>query len=136
MTGGGASDGPPATVRARAGITPELSVDLYAQPFVSRGGYGSYREVTAPDAADYPDRFTAVAPGAFPDFAPADFRFRELRSNLVVRWEYRPGSAALLVWSHGRTSEVAMDDRGGDLDALAGEGDDVVLAKVSYWWTP
>ena len=125
-----------ATVRARVGITPELSVDLYAQPFVSRGGYGNYREVTAPDAEEYGDRFTPVAPGDFPDFAPADFRFRELRSNLVVRWEYRPGSAALLVWSHGRTSEVAMDDLGGDLDALAGDGDDVVLAKVSYWFTP
>jgi hypothetical protein len=125
-----------ATVRARVGITPELSVDLYGQPFVSRGGYGSYREVTAPDAKAYEDRFTPVAPGAFPDFAPADFRFRELRSNLVARWEYRPGSAALLVWSHGRTSEVAMDDLGGDLGALTDDGEDVVLAKVSYWFTP
>lgn len=125
-----------ATVRARVGITPELSVDLYAQPFVSRGGYGSYREVTAPDAERYGDRFTPVAPGAFPDFEAADFRFRELRSNLVARWEYRPGSAALLVWSHGRTSEVAMDDHAGDLDALTGDGEDVLLAKVSYWFTP
>jgi hypothetical protein len=125
-----------ATVRARVGLTPELSVDLYAQPFVSRGGYRNYREVTAPEAERYGDRFTPVAPGDFPDFAPADFRFRELRSNLVARWEYRPGSAALLVWSHGRTSEVAMDDLAGDVDALAGDGEDVVLAKVSYWFTP
>jgi hypothetical protein len=125
-----------ATVRARVGFTPELSLDLYAQPFVSRGAYGNYREVTAPDAGDYAGRFSPVEPGDFPDFAPADFRFRELRSNLVVRWELRPGSAALLVWSHGRTSEVDRDDFAGDLGALTGDGEDVVLAKISYWFTP
>ena len=125
-----------ATLRARVGFTPDLSVELYAQPFVSRGRYGRYREVTDPRADDYDDRFTPVAPGDFPDFTPADFRFRELRSNLVTRWEFLPGSAALLVWSHGRTSEVPTDDAAGDLDALTSDGEDVVLLKVSHWLTP
>lgn len=29
-----------------------------------------------------------------------------------------------------------LSDLGGDLDVLAGGGGDVVLAKVSYWFTP
>jgi hypothetical protein len=120
-------------VRAYVGLTPQLSVDVYAQPFVSRGRYGSYREVTSPAAPEYEDRFTSVAPGDFPDFNPADFRFRELRSNLVVRWGFSPGSAALLVWSHGGTSQIARGDLAGDLGAL---GDAVLLLKVSYWLTP
>jgi len=26
----------------------------------------------------------------------------QLRSNTVLRWEYRPGSTLYLVWTHGR----------------------------------
>lgn len=121
------------TLRVRLGISPRLSVDLYAQPFVSRGAFRQYRDVTDPSATEYDDRFTATTPGAFDGFGAADFRFRELRSNVVIRWEYRPGSAAILAWSHGRTTEAINGDVGGDIDALAGAGDDVVMLKLSYW---
>jgi hypothetical protein len=124
------------TLRGRLGLSPDLSVDLYAQPFVSRGDFGRYREVTDASATRYEDRFSPTAPGAFPGFEAADFRFRELRSNLVLRWEFRPGSVGLLVWSHGRTSDVLRDDIGGDIDALTADGEDVVLLKVSYWFAP
>ena len=38
-----------------------------------------------------------------------DFSFMQFRSNLVIRWEYIPGSEIYLVWSQGTTS-------GGDLN--------------------
>jgi hypothetical protein len=32
-----------------------------------------------------------------------DFSFHQFRSNLVAKWEYRPGSVIYLVWSSDRT---------------------------------
>jgi hypothetical protein len=31
-----------------------------------------------------------------------NFANQNLHTNLVMRWEYRPGSTIFLVWSHGR----------------------------------
>jgi hypothetical protein len=69
-------------------------------------------------------------------FPLGDFSFRELRSNVVLRWEYRPGSALFFIWSHGRTS-LGPEGRysvGDDLGDLADEpGEHVLLAKLNYW---
>jgi len=70
-------------------------------------------------------------------FAPADFDFRELRSTVVLRWEYRPGSTLFLIWSHNRDSveEQGQFDLGHDLGDLAEvTGEHVFLAKLNYWW--
>lgn len=42
---------------------------------------------------------------------------RSLRANLVLRWEYRPGSTVYLAWAHGR------DDQRNRL-----------VLKLSYWF--
>jgi hypothetical protein len=133
-----------------------MGLQLYAQPFVSTGRYSEYKEPINPQADDYDDRYYVFQPGdsmdadgqrsvdrngdGIPDFTfeLADFNFRELRSNLVFRWEYRPGSTFFLIWSHGRTSEAATPDGryvlADDLSALADEtGEHVVLAKLNYW---
>jgi hypothetical protein len=143
------------TLRANYTYSPALSMQLYAQPFVSAGRYRQYKEVVSPQARDYDDRFDRVEPGEIMPggddeltvdqdgdglpftFEKPDFNFRELRTNLVVRWEYRPGSALFLIWSHGRSTEAA-DGRyllADDLSALADErGEHVVLAKLNYWF--
>ena len=41
--------------------------------------------------------------GAY-SFAQPDFDVRQLRSTVVLRWEYRPGSTVFAIWSHGQTS--------------------------------
>ena len=65
-----------------------------------------------------------------------DFDVRELRSTFVLRWEFRPGSSAFVIWSHGQ-SDVVTDghfDLGHDLRALGNaDGEDVVMVKVTYW---
>jgi len=144
------------TVRASYTYSPRLSVQLYAQPFVSGGRYTEYKEAVAPRADDYHDRYHTFSDGevvgeadgvrsidrdgdgaADFSFSLDDFNLRELRSNLVLRWEYRPGSTLFLVWSHGRTS-AARDGRflpGEDLSALADEaGEHVILAKLTCWF--
>ena len=44
---------------------------------------------------------------SFPD---PDFNFLQFRSNLVIRWEYKPGSSLFLVWSQGRTGYLPIGE--------------------------
>jgi hypothetical protein len=73
--------------------------------------------------------------------AAADgFNFQEFRSNVVFRWEYRPGSTLFLVWSQGRqySSDTAGDMSFGQslTDELFGQrADNTFLLKVSYWFS-
>ena len=78
-----------------------------------------------------------VNDGGTYSFGNPDFNFRQFRSNLVVRWEYLPGSTLYLVWSQGRTST--------DVNGLFSYGTDikdlfkvtpynVFLIKYSYWF--
>ena len=34
------------------------------------------------------------------------FNVKDFRSNVVLRWEYRPGSTLFVVWSQGRHSDA------------------------------
>lgn len=115
--------------------TPELSLQVYAQPFVSSGSYSDARELSAtPRAASYDARYTPYTP---PASAIAGFTDREFRSNTVVRWEYRPGSTLFFVWTQGRS---AYDDQfrprnwtGNYRDLFGLRPDNTFLLKVSYW---
>ena len=71
------------------------------------------------------------------EFGDPDFDFREFNSNLVVRWEYEPGSLVYLVWAQGR-GDYALDRR--DFDFARGLRDvfdthpqNIFLIKVSRW---
>ena len=86
------------------------------------------------------DEYTADVDGAGPAapvaFGNPDFRFRSLRSNLVVRWEYMPGSTLFVVWNHGQ-SGYASDPTFSLFDEIGNLfGDDqqnTFLVKVNYW---
>ena len=115
--------------------TPELSLQVYAQPFVSNGTYTNPRELTAtPRASSYDDRFSAYAA---PASAIQGFSDKEFRSNTVVRWEYRPGSTLYFVWTQGRQRyDDTYDARGwtGNYRDLFGiRPDNTFLVKMSYW---
>jgi Domain of unknown function (DUF5916) len=113
--------------------TPDLTLQVYAEPFVSKGQYSDLRELADPRAASYGDRFQPYLAGG----DPGGFNVKQFRSNLVLRWEYRPGSALFLVWQQGR--EDYEDARGGrtlfgDLHQLFGaHPNNTFLVKLSYW---
>ena len=82
-------------------FTPNLTFEFYGQPFVATVKYSDVRELSAnPRAAAFADRFQ---PYTAPDGTATAYRFIQLRSSAVARWEYRPGSTLFLVWSHGRS---------------------------------
>lgn len=129
-----------------------LSLELYAQPFVSAGQYNGFKElasahtrsfVTYGTVARARDQGTVVIDpdGAGP--APAftlgepDFKIRSLRGNAVLRWEYRPGSTLFFVWQQSRNGqdEVGQFAAYRDFGAIFRERPtNVFLAKASYWF--
>ncbi len=138
------------TLRVNWTFSPHLSLQAYAQPFVATGRYTEYKDVDHPGADRFEERFhrlsgaelmrsddvlTGSHNGVFA-FSRPDFNFAQLRSNVVMRWEYRPGSSIFAIWSHGQTAD-GTDGRfrlGRDLSDLAdSQAEDIVMVKANYW---
>ncbi|HEX6644768.1 MAG TPA: DUF5916 domain-containing protein [Gemmatimonadales bacterium] len=124
------------TWRLNYTFTPNASLQLYANPFISKGTYSDVREIADPRADAYEARFQPYADAEVAD-DPGGFNVKEFRSNVVFRWEYRPGSTLFLVWSQGREHFSPVQGTRsfwGDFDELFGQrANDVFLVKVSYW---
>ena len=78
-------------------MTPNLSLQVYAEPFVSAGEYTNYKELVDGRAAIYEDRYRPYAYSG-----NADFNIRSFRTTNVLRWEYKPGSSLFVVWQQGK----------------------------------
>jgi hypothetical protein len=122
-------------VRINYAATPDLTFEFYGEPFASSGTYSDLRQVSAtPDAAGYDERFVPFTPSGTPT---TTFSYRQLRTNAVLRWEYRPGSTLFLVWAHGREGSTTNEPRQvwhDDFADLFGmHPDNTFLVKVSYW---
>jgi hypothetical protein len=122
------------TTRMNFTATPTLSLQVYAAPYVNTGTYSNWRQLTNPRAKRFDDRY-APYPGD-----PGGFNYKQLRTNTVLRWEYRPGSTLFAVWQHGREQNraVASDfDFGRDYGDLLGiHPNNTFLLKFSYWLNP
>jgi hypothetical protein len=123
------------TTRASFTATPNFSIQLYAQPFVSSGAFSNWRELNQPRARDYDARFRPYGGGANPE----GFNFKELRSSLVARWEYRPGSTLFLVWTQGRKQDDldpgSFQFRRDYHNLFRARPDNTFLVKGSYWFS-
>ncbi|MEW6320877.1 MAG: DUF5916 domain-containing protein [Acidobacteriota bacterium] len=119
------------TVRVNYTLTPNLSIQTWAEPFVSAGRYADFREVVNGRAPAFADRFAAVAYQGNPDF-----NYRSFRTTNVLRWEYRPGSTLFLVWQQGRQDQERFGDfrPGRDFGgAFGAPAHNVFLVKLAYW---
>lgn len=153
-----------AQIRLNYTFSPNLTVEAYAEPFAASGRYAGIGELAAPRsrrvmaygtggttiAATFPDsvvvhdRVTGTTFGVpTPDFSALSFR-----SNLVLRWEWRPGSTLFLVWQQNRSRFCVPGDPascpgglvpGGNVgpgslgNALGARGDNFLAFKISYW---
>ena len=138
------------TVRMNWTFSPHLSLQAYAQPFIASGKYSEYKDINNPHAATYTDRFHMLAGNEYRidngtvfasydgsySFAKPDFDIRQMRSTVVLRWEYRPGSTVFAIWSHDQTSQID-DGRfrlGTDLAGLYhAAAENIVMVKANYW---
>ncbi len=143
------------TVRLNYSITPDISIEYYGQPFISAGKYTEFKNVHNPMADEFQNRFFVFNPNQIsfnasqnmyyidegmdgsPDYSVynPNFNFLEFRSNLVIRWQYNPGSAVYLVWSQGRTGITSSGDfslGNGISDLFHVKPYNVFLLKFSY----
>ena len=95
-----------------------MNIDVYAEPFAASGRYYDYGELlrrraaasvcstarrarrssSTPTAAS-----TVTADGSTFTLRNRDFNTLSFRSNVVLRWEWRPGSTLYVVWQQNRS---------------------------------
>ena len=121
------------TSRLNYTATTALSLQLYAEPFLTTGRYIRLRELASPRAASYDERYRPYAMST----DDASFNIKELHASAVLRWEYRPGSTVFVVWTQGRDQE---DRNPGSFkpardfgDLFGARPDNTLLVKASYW---
>jgi hypothetical protein len=115
------------TMRADLTLHRNLSVQFYMQPFIATGAYENFKVLARPKSFDF-------TPYAYS--ANRDFNFKSLNSNLVVRWEYRPGSTVFVGWQQRRFNfdhpgklKVFRDLK----DLFGAAGDHIFLIKANFW---
>ena len=112
------------SLRVNYNLTPNLTIQYWGQPFISKGNYTDFKYITDPLAIRYQDRYHQFSSEQITQgedagifyvdenndrvtdytFGNPDFNFLQFRSNLVLRWEYKPGSEFFLVWTQSTTN--------------------------------
>lgn len=122
------------TLRASWIFNPRLTLQAYAQFFTAYGHYGPFFAADAPDGQEV--RLSRMVPTGYG--GNPDFHESALNANVVLRWEYRPGSTFFLVYSRAQ-DELPLDP-GRSVETLAphalgqGRTSETLLVKYSYWW--
>jgi hypothetical protein len=146
-----------ANIRLNWIFTPKLSLELFAQPFLSSGDftavhalsqagqgdfltYGSFGASTQADTGGVVT-VDADGAGAAPSYSMSnpDFTFASLRGDAVLRWEYMPGGTLFFVWTQDRaygTNDGTF--RAGDSfhNLFQQTGDNIFAVKATYYWRP
>jgi uncharacterized protein DUF5916 len=121
-------------VRFNYTFKPDLTLDLYAEPFSASGRYDHIGELAAGRGRTMSLYGADAASGL-----ARDFNVRSFRSNLVLRWEYRPGSTLYLVWQQDREAEEVSRLRttpGQMFTSFGVPGQNRVAVKATYWIAP
>jgi hypothetical protein len=142
--------------RVNLNLSPNLTFQYWGQPFVATGKYYDHKYISNPMASSYRDRFSIYSPAQISldedqynidentdgntdySFDKPDFNVQEFLSNLVIRWEYNPGSSVYVVWSQTRSSNSDSGDMdlfnnlGGLFNAANNKPHNVFLIKFSY----
>jgi hypothetical protein len=144
-----------ARFRLQYGFTPNLSLEAYAEPFAATGTYSEYGELPEAGSLDlryYGTDGTTISESEGPapheitvtdgddtfSFDRGDFSSLSFRTNLVLRWEWRPGSTLFVIWqqNQGDFMPVTNPDPAsiGDWgDAITSPGQSFVALKLTYW---
>jgi hypothetical protein len=139
------------TMRGTYMLTPNLSVQYWGQFYGSSGAYTKFKSVTDADAGSYSERFNWIESEEIEEdvysvdedgdgntdytFDKPDFNFGQFRSNMVVRWEYIPGSTVFLVWTQEKNGSF-YDARTSEHDRYSFDFEDkphnIFLLKFTY----
>jgi hypothetical protein len=129
---------------------PDLTVEVYAEPFAASGRFFNYGELAVPRTREirrYNFDGTAVETldngtlrvkdgDELFELSNRDFNVLSFRSNMVFRWEWQPGSTLFLVWQQDRSKNTPIGARvnAGDLfQSIASPGSNSLMIKASFW---
>jgi hypothetical protein len=126
-------------------LTANLTLDLYAAPYLTSGRYTRLGELAAPRSLEL-RRYASTPAGDGYDLgdgathfhlASPDFDQVALRGTAVVRWEWAPGSTLFVVWQEDRrggtsTGGVAGPALLGDLFSVPASH---TFALKLAWWS-
>ncbi len=108
-------------------FTRELTLQVYGQVFLAKGHYGNFRQL-AGTAGFLPYSYSGSP----------DFNRQSLNTNIVLRWEYYPGSTLFLVWSQARRDNSGnyFTSFGNDFhDTFQISPHNVLVLKLTYLWS-
>lgn len=140
------------TIRLDYNITPELTIQYYGQPYFSAGKYTDFKRITNPQAEDAKNQFVYLTENEHVYNSESDeyllslhdqtltienpdFNSKFFSSNLVIRWEYIPGSSFYVIWSQSRynSTDIGKFNFSDDVNNLFDEkAHNVFLIKFSY----
>jgi hypothetical protein len=118
------------TLRGTLTFTRDLTLQVYAQPFMVGVDYNNFKRLLSDGT------YQAVDETVYNEAVEQpDFNWNSFNSNVVVRWEYVPGSTLYLVWAQVREYTDTLGDFKFDrdlrdlFDTVPGN---TFLAKVNY----
>ena len=139
-------------------VSPQLSFQFFLKPEISQYEYQDLKEFLEPKKYSFnyfsedqivhvDDETIEIDPdrdGMAPSFQLSSdyvkgFSFLSLRSNFIIKWEYRPGSAMFLVWQqqrdHFEVTEANMELSSGVDKLMKSNAINTILLKVAYWFS-
>ena len=114
------------SLRGTITFTPTMSVQFFNQILFAEWRYNRLRKLVTP-----------VSFESTTDDLP-DFFYKVFNANIVFRWEYLPGSTFYLVWTQNRLGYTGLygQNLSDDIsNVFRIPMDNVILAKISYWWS-
>ncbi|MCX6150444.1 MAG: DUF5916 domain-containing protein [Ignavibacteriales bacterium] len=142
-------------IRVNWTFTPKLTLQLYLQPLVSVGDYKNFKQLAKPKTKEYnvfekngatinynkdTEEYTIDPDGSGSaanfSFNNPNFNFKSIRANLVLRWEFLPGSAFYFVWQNFKENY----DNPGEFsfrrdfnNLFKSQPNNIYLVKFTYW---
>ena len=132
-------------------VRPDMNLDVYAEPFAASGRYYDFGELVLGGRRDRltygqaagttfatradGTRGVTVGDRSF-TLGTKDFNTLSFRSNVVLRWEWRPGSTLYLVWQQDRSSSEILGSRVDAADmfrSIGAPGSNFFVVKTSFW---
>ena len=105
-------------------FTTHFTLEIYSQLFFANGYYKKFREIVTPETfIDYDYK------------SNPDFNVKSFQLNVVLRWEYLPGSTIYLVWSQARDHydkfyNMSFGDNFNN--TFLAQPDNIISLKASY----
>ncbi|MFN0152196.1 MAG: DUF5916 domain-containing protein [bacterium] len=140
-------------LRMNYAFNPDLTLEIYAEPFAASGRYTRHGELAAAGGGrviEYGrdggttlgfdeatgERFAVADGDTIALDARDDFNVLSFRSNFVLRWEWLRGSTLFLVWQQNREASEETGSTVGPRelwDTFSADGENLLALKISYW---